>query len=80
MAGLMDVMLGLIVPLNQGLQGITPAKVERLLDGADGGALHRRGDRVDLDTEILLQGFPAFGQPLAALAKTTEAPTEREQR
>ncbi|MGV6990581.1 Mce family protein [Gordonia amicalis] len=79
MAGLMDVMLDLIVPLNQGLQGITPAKVERLLDGAD-GALHRRGDRVDLDTEILLQGFPAFGQPLAALAKTTEAPTEREQR
>ncbi|ANY21816.1 MULTISPECIES: hypothetical protein [Gordonia] len=69
MSGLMDVMLDLIIPLNQGLQGITPGKVERLLDGAD-GALHRRGGRVDLDTEILLQGFPAFGLPLASMKGT----------
>jgi len=66
MAGLVDAMLDLIIPLNQGMEGVTPAKVERLLDGAD-GALHKRGGRVDLDTEILFSGFPAFGQPLAAL-------------
>ncbi|OLT45880.1 Mce family protein [Gordonia sp. CNJ-863] len=66
MAGLMDAMLDLVIPINQGMQGVTPQKVERLLDGLD-GALDARGDRVDLDTEILLKGFPAFGQPLAAL-------------
>lgn len=67
MAGLMDAMLDLIIPLNQGLDGMTPAKVKKVLSGLD-GALHQRGGRMDLDTEILLQGFPAFGQPLAALA------------
>ncbi|WP_231632740.1 hypothetical protein [Gordonia sp. HS-NH1] len=64
---LMDAMLDLIIPLNQGLDGMTPAKVKKVLSGLD-GALHQRGGRMDLDTEILLQGFPAFGQPLAALA------------
>ncbi|MGP3708862.1 Mce family protein [Gordonia paraffinivorans] len=66
MAGLMDAMLDLIIPVNQGMQGITPGKVRSLLTGLD-GALHTRGDKVQLDTEILLSGFPAFGQPLAAL-------------
>ncbi|MFE0748958.1 Mce family protein [Gordonia sp. NPDC058843] len=67
MAGLMDAMLDLLVPLNQGLDRVTPQKVSTLLDGAD-GALHRRDGRVELDTELLLQGFPAFDLPLAAMS------------
>ncbi|MFF0492473.1 MlaD family protein [Nocardia sp. NPDC004068] len=58
-----DVLLDLLVPTNQGLRDVTPDQVRRLLAGAD-GALHRDGDRVALDTEIILQGFPAFAMPL----------------
>lgn len=63
LSSVMDMLLDLLIPLNQGLRNVDPHQVHQLIAGLD-GALHRDGDRVDLDTEVLLQGFPAFAVPL----------------
>lgn len=59
----MDMVLDLLIPADRGLRDVDAAQVHRLITGL-GGAWHRDGDRVTLDTEILLRNFPAFRTPL----------------
>ncbi|MGW4365138.1 Mce family protein [Nocardia takedensis] len=61
-----DMLLDLLIPLNQSMRGVTPARVGELTAGID-GALHHRDGQVVLDVEVLIQTMPAFGIPLRAM-------------
>lgn len=63
LAGTVDMLLDLLIPLNRSLSGVRPDQVGRLVDGAD-GVLHRDGDRVALGVDVTLESFPAFRVPL----------------
>ncbi|WP_067898280.1 MlaD family protein [Nocardia vaccinii] len=59
----LDMMLDTLIPLTHGLHAVNAQQVRRLITGLD-GALRNRDGHLTLDTELLLQGFPAFRMPL----------------
>ena len=65
LAGTVDMLLDLLIPLNHALAGVRPDHVSRVIDGVD-GVLHREGDRVSLGVDVVVETFPAFQIPLLA--------------
>lgn len=69
LAGTVDMLLDLLIPLNNALANVRPDHLSRLIDGAD-GVLHHRDDSVVLGVDVVLENVPAFAVPLQATGGT----------
>lgn len=65
MSGAVDMLLDILIPLNAATANVTGDQIRRLVAGLD-GALQRRGDKVVLGVDVLIDAFPAFRVPLEA--------------